>query len=221
MYELEDLKMNIKFEIEMLCQKFNVTIADVPMYGRLRTRMTPAKEKNPDFNLSAHRAAARAEAERLREESAAAAASGAAVTAAGGGAGNKNAGAGASPEDGAGRGDEGRGDQGRGAGERAGAQAGGGSGSVHKQQDQQTVIPNLASYVTINPNLEVFAAQPQLKDVLKRVVPVAVDRAIREIIQPVVERSVTIACITSKELVQKDFAMEADENKMRKVCGER
>lgn len=48
-------------------------------------------------------------------------------------------------------------------------------------------------------------------------VPVAVDRAIREIIQPVVERSVTIACITSKELVQKDFAMEADENKMRKV----
>ncbi|CAM9685241.1 unnamed protein product [Ectocarpus sp. 6 AP-2014] len=199
MYELEDLKMNIKFEIEMLCQKFNVTIADVPMYGRLRTRMTPAKEKNPDFNLSAHRAAARAEAERLREESAAAAASGAAATAAGGGAGNKNAGAGAagSPEDGTGRGEEGRGDQGRGAGERAGAQAGGGGGAAQKQQDQQT---------------------PQLKDVLKRVVPVAVDRAIREIIQPVVERSVTIACITSKELVQKDFAMEGDENKMRKAA---
>lgn len=56
-----------------------------------------------------------------------------------------------------------------------------------------------------------------VSQVLKRVVPVAVDRAIREIIQPVVERSVTIACITSKELVQKDFAMEADENKMRKV----
>lgn len=56
-----------------------------------------------------------------------------------------------------------------------------------------------------------------MPQVLKRVVPVAVDRAIREIIQPVVERSVTIACITSKELVQKDFAMEADENKMRKV----
>lgn len=53
--------------------------------------------------------------------------------------------------------------------------------------------------------------------VLKRVIPVAVDRAIREIIQPVVERSVTIACITSKELVQKDFAMEADDHKMRKV----
>ena len=48
--------------------------------------------------------------------------------------------------------------------------------------------------------------------------PVAVDRAIREIIQPVVERSVTIACITSKELVVKDFAMEGDETKMRKAA---
>lgn len=209
MYELQDLKMNIKFEIEMLCQKFNVTIADVPMYGRLRTRITPAKEKNPDFNLTAHRAAARAEAERQREESAAAAAAAAA------------AGGGGSPDGGSGRGEEGRGgrggDQGRSGagGDRAGGAPGG--GGAQKQQDQQTVIPNLASYVTVNPNLEVFATQPHLKEVLKRVVPVAVDRAIREIIQPVVERSVTIACITSKELVQKDFAMEADENKMRKV----
>ena len=52
---------------------------------------------------------------------------------------------------------------------------------------------------------------------LKRTVPIAVDRAIREIIQPVVERSVTIACITTKEIVTKDFAMESDENKMRKA----
>ena len=52
---------------------------------------------------------------------------------------------------------------------------------------------------------------------LKRWVPIAVDRAIREIIQPVVERSVTIACITTKEIVTKDFAMESDETKMRKA----
>jgi len=53
---------------------------------------------------------------------------------------------------------------------------------------------------------------------LKRNVPIAVDRAIREIIQPVVERSVTIACITTKEIVTKDFAMESDENKMMKAA---
>lgn len=196
MYELQDLKMNIKFEIEMLCQKFGVTLSEVPKYGRLGTRMTPHKEKNPDFNLSATRAAARAEAAREREEAAAA-----------GNAASVQEGAVVAAAEGGGR-EDGRGvDQGRGA-ERT---------RQGQKPDQQTVIPNLASYVTINPTLEVFATQPHLKQVLKSVVPIAVDRAIREIIQPVVERSVTIACITSKELVQKDFAMESDENKMRKV----
>lgn len=192
MYELQDLKMNIKFEIEMLCQKFGVTLSEVPKYGRLGTRMTPHKEKNPDFNLSATRAAARAEAAREREEAAAA-----------GNAASAQEGA----AEGGGREDGRAVDQGRGA-ERT---------RQGQKPDQQTVIPNLASYVTINPTLEVFTTQPHLKQVLKSVVPIAVDRAIREIIQPVVERSVTIACITSKELVQKDFAMESDENKMRKV----
>ena len=58
----------------------------------------------------------------------------------------------------------------------------------------QTVIPNLGAYVNTNSELALFNNHPALK----RVVPIAVDRAIREIIQPVVERSVTIACITSK-----------------------
>ena len=59
---------------------------------------------------------------------------------------------------------------------------------------EQTVIPNLGAYVTVNMHLPLFVANPQLK----AVVAIAVDRAIREIIQPVVERSVTIACITTK-----------------------
>mmetsp|Transcript_9541 Transcript_9541/g.13845 ORF Transcript_9541/g.13845 Transcript_9541/m.13845 type:complete len:1234 (+) Transcript_9541:3-3704(+) len=116
-------------------------------------------------------------------------------------------------------------------------------------KDQQTVIPNLASYVSINPtltqmfqqlaasnaaaaaaaaNTEAGVGGPPLPlplaignldhTTLKRSVPIAVDRAIREIIQPVVERSVTIACITTKEIVTKDFAMEGDETKMRKAA---
>lgn len=199
MYELEDLKMNIKFEIEMLCQKFNVTLADVPKYGRLRTRMAPLKEKNPDFN------AGRSKNNEQRRDQEAAGMVQAEVSdqvQASETAPDRERAAREDP-----RGVTGGGDQAR-AVDR---------GQKQQLQDQQTVIPNLASYVTINPNLEVFAAQPHLKEVLKRSVPVAVDRAIREIIQPVVERSVTIACVTSKELVQKDFAMESDENKMRKV----
>lgn len=38
---------------------------------------------------------------------------------------------------------------------------------------------------------------------IDRIVPLAMDRAIREIITPVVERSVTIACMTTRELVLK------------------
>ena len=77
---------------------------------------------------------------------------------------------------------------------------------------EQTVIPNLASYVVINSGLTLFTQQPQLK----RIVPIAIDRAIREIISPVVERSVTISCVTTRELMLKDFAMEPDEQRMRK-----
>ncbi|CAN0310954.1 unnamed protein product, partial [Discosporangium mesarthrocarpum] len=173
MYELQDLKMNIKFEIEMLCQKFNVTLADVPKYGRLAGRVTPQKEKNPDFNLTAYKAASRA-----AEAAATTTATPSAVASSPGeGSGGAGGGGGAGPPTPGG----------------SGARFGGGGGD----NDGQT---------------------PLLKEILKRVVPVAVDRAIREIIQPVVERSVTIACITSKELVQKDFAMESDENKMRKAA---
>ena len=73
-----------------------------------------------------------------------------------------------------------------------------------------TVIPNLAAYVHINKQLPLFKRQPRLA----RCVPLAVDRAIRDIIQPVVERSVTIACITTRELVLKDFATEPNEEKL-------
>jgi len=75
-----------------------------------------------------------------------------------------------------------------------------------------TVIPNLSSYVQLNPGL--YSQQPALK----RVVPLALDRAIREIISPVVERSVTISCVTTRELMLKDFAMEPDEMRMRKAA---
>jgi CCR4-NOT transcription complex subunit 1 len=72
---------------------------------------------------------------------------------------------------------------------------------------------NIGAFVNISPSLGVLAEQLQLK----RVVPVAVDRAICEIITPVVERSCTIACKTTRELVAKDFACEPDEAVVREV----
>jgi len=42
----------------------------------------------------------------------------------------------------------------------------------------------------------------------------AVDKSINEILTPVVERSVTIALITTRELILKDFAYDKDEMKI-------
>lgn len=55
--------------------------------------------------------------------------------------------------------------------------------------------------------------------VLRQIVQTAVERAIGEIITPVVERSVTIASISTVQLVSKDFAMEPDEEKVRHAAG--
>lgn len=77
--------------------------------------------------------------------------------------------------------------------------------------DQQGLLGNLGAFVTISPQL----AQLSDRLALKRHVPAAVDRAILEILTPVVERSVTIACYTTVELLMKDFAMDPDENRMR------
>ena len=186
-YNVEGLKMNIKFEVEVLCKNLGVKLEDIPLRDNvLYRRIAPVKERNPDFNiksstaqkpsqpgLSATRGLGSPEPQTLSLPSVP---------------------SGLTGED-----------------------------SVTGDQ-QGTMIPNLGAYVTVNPSL------PQLlqsqggsglagltTNSLKRLVPVAVDRAIREIIQPVVERSVMIACVTTKEIVVKDFAMESDETKMRKA----
>ena len=63
----------------------------------------------------------------------------------------------------------------------------------------QGLFANLHAYVQINSALAPIAERLQLK----RLVPMAVDQAIVEIITPVVERSATIACMTAQELIVK------------------
>lgn len=181
-YNVEGLKMNIKFEVEVLCKNLSIKLEDIPLRSDiLASRIAPVKERNPDFNIKAAQKS-----------------SSAGMSARGLGSPDAQSMALPVPP---------------GPGEDA-ARAG-----AADQQD--TVIPNLAAYVTVNPSLPQLLQGSVLGAVttasLKRWVPIAVDRAIREIIQPVVERSVTIACITTKEIVTKDFAMEADEAKMRKA----
>jgi CCR4-NOT transcription complex subunit 1 len=74
-------------------------------------------------------------------------------------------------------------------------------------------IPNLQDRVRISSSIAMFHAQPHMRGL----VPRAVESAIREIVVAVVERSATISCITTRELVCKDFAREADENMLLKA----
>lgn len=76
------------------------------------------------------------------------------------------------------------------------------------------IIANLHQFIVINPQLA--AVQERLG--IRRVLPMAIDRAIVEIISPVVERSVTIACMTAQELVTKDYATEQQPEVIRKAA---
>ncbi|KAJ8507174.1 hypothetical protein ONZ45_g10423 [Pleurotus djamor] len=77
----------------------------------------------------------------------------------------------------------------------------------------EAILANLLHQVFVNPQLAPLHTNPTFK----RAVQMAVDRAVREIILPVVERSVTIAGISTRELVTKDFATEPNEERFRKA----
>ncbi|EJD02104.1 Not1-domain-containing protein [Fomitiporia mediterranea MF3/22] len=77
----------------------------------------------------------------------------------------------------------------------------------------EEILANLATSVIINHQL----APLHTNHAFKQAVQEGIDRAVREIILPVVERSVTIASITSRELCVKDFASEPNEEKLRKA----
>jgi CCR4-NOT transcription complex subunit 1 len=85
-----------------------------------------------------------------------------------------------------------------------------------REEDGSSIgFPNLSSFIVFNPSITLFTTQPALK----RIVHIAIDRSIREVMQsPVVERSVNIAINATREIVSKDFALEPSEEKMRKAA---
>ncbi|KAG2308921.1 hypothetical protein Bca52824_028669 [Brassica carinata] len=71
-------------------------------------------------------------------------------------------------------------------------------------------LRNIGNHVVINQELSGFATHFPFQ----RVVPLAIVRAIKEIVSGIVQRSVCIACQTTKELVLKDYALEPDETRI-------
>lgn len=218
-YDVPDLKLNLKFEIEVLFKQFKLNVEDQRKAHLLHTRAAPPRHGNPDFNVKAPPKPT--------------------TMGMGGMAMGPGAMRSATPPPGGAKVSMlGKPGMGVGVGAKpsvlglkpgaklpgefmpsssplpasAAAPVGGAAAAGGANVSESTVIPNLASYVVVNPDLPLHNVN------LRRLVPLAVDRAIREVISPVVERSVTIACITARELVLKDFTTEPDDTKLRKAA---
>jgi CCR4-NOT transcription complex subunit 1 len=72
------------------------------------------------------------------------------------------------------------------------------------------------------PQLEKRIKYPpsQEPEAVRTIVNEAFTQAVEEIIAPVVERSITIASISTAQLIQKDFASELDDEKIRSAAGQ-
>ena len=187
LYELEDLKINIKFEVQVLCKNINIKIEDIPRGNVLSTRRTPIKnQNNQDFTfkgpivptggspkeLSSLSQLSRAEdnvstVNLIQTTTSAPSQIPPAVVSA-----------------------------------------------PAERFEQAAIMNNLSAYVVVNPSLQYFASNPAHR----KLVTVAVDRAIREVIQPVIERSVTMACVTTKQLVLKDLALDSTEQSIHSAA---
>ena len=75
-------------------------------------------------------------------------------------------------------------------------------------------LPDLENLLSFPP----LSGSPATQARSRQAVQVAVQRAIAEIVAPVVERSVTIATLATAALITKDFARESDEDRVRQAA---
>lgn len=72
-------------------------------------------------------------------------------------------------------------------------------------------MSNLAQHIVYSQNIAIIHAHPQLKQFVRT----AIERTISDWLTPVVERSVRIAVNTCEQIMRKDFALDPDETRMR------
>lgn len=151
-----DMKLNLKFEIEVLCKTLGITLGSIEPWSELQT-LLPAIEESLDSTLEI--------VESFDALS---------VNGMGGGIG------------------------------------GGLNSGRFSPQDITSSLPDLSNLLQYPPAND-MVDQQQLREIVKS----AITRAVIEIISPVVERSVTIAAISTSQMITKDFATEPDENRVR------
>ncbi|MGH0142292.1 UNVERIFIED_CONTAM: hypothetical protein FKN15_002874 [Acipenser sinensis] len=72
-------------------------------------------------------------------------------------------------------------------------------------------LAGLAPHIHFNQNIPLFQAHLQLKQYVRQ----AIERAVQELVHPVVDRSIKIAMTTCEQIVRKDFALDSEESRMR------
>lgn len=85
--------------------------------------------------------------------------------------------------------------------------------SGSNSNSNRIIISELDKYIKIDPELE-RKYQP-LHINLKMIITRAVDDSIQEIVEPVIDRAVKIAKVTTKQLITKDFMYEPDPERLR------
>ena len=98
------------------------------------------------------------------------------------------------------------------------AGVGGAAGALAAHGLAHSAIPNMANTI---PELITSVNVPMVSEMvvtgtrLEEIVRSALVRALQDIIQQVVDRSVAIAAIATQQMIHKDFATEPDENRLR------
>ncbi|CAG2231245.1 CNOT1 [Mytilus edulis] len=72
-------------------------------------------------------------------------------------------------------------------------------------------MATIGNLCTINDQIALFQANPQLKQLVK----IAVEKSLQELLPPVVERTIKISLVTCEQIIKKDFALDPDESRMR------
>lgn len=72
----------------------------------------------------------------------------------------------------------------------------------------------LQTHITVNPSILLFQTQQHLKPLIRT----AIERAVQEWIVPVADRSIKIALQTCEQIIRKDYALDSDENRMRSAA---
>ncbi|KAI9268000.1 CCR4-Not complex component, Not1-domain-containing protein [Phascolomyces articulosus] len=166
LYHSADLRLNLKFEIEVLCKSLNVELDEIEPTSLLHAERPKQKAVSVAGRLGEHNLAA-TPGKLIAASSV----------------------------------------------HTAGSDAEAGLSS-QAEPELSTMLAEIAPYITFNSQINMYSTEPDLR----RMVVQSIIQSIREVVNAIVERSVSIAALSTRDIVAKDFALDPDEEKMREAA---